>query len=152
MTKAYLDAIHPKNGDKYSPNLQKFLKKNIGRDMKVYEDEDHVLYIGEFDEEWFHGCRVITALCNGIHTLIFAHFHPQFGPDAEVPDFWDKYLRDGRCAIDPEHKISFLHDDSRWSIDGDTRTCRWCGKVTQFRQRWVEQVHKEAWVNDPPKE
>ena len=152
MTKGYLDAIHPKNGVKYSPNLQKFLKKHIGMEMRVYEDEDHVLYIGEFEDEWFHGCRLLTVLCSGTQALIFAHFRPQFSIEAEVPDFWDKYLRDGGCAIDPKHQMSFLHGDSRWNIAGDTRICRWCGKVTQSRQRWIEQVHKEAWVNSPPKE
>ena len=65
MTKGYLDAIHPKNGDKYSPNLQKFLTKHMGREMMVYEAEDHTLYIGEFEDEWFHGCRLLTVLCSG---------------------------------------------------------------------------------------
>ncbi|MCK9394266.1 MAG: hypothetical protein M0Q44_01580 [Methylobacter sp.] len=67
------------------------------------------------------------------------------GPLREVPDFWNRYTDIGRCAIDQEHKIYFVGDDTRWRTAGDHRECLWCGTHAQRQLRWVEPVDRSAW-------
>lgn len=70
----------------------------------------------------------------------------------ELPDFWTHYYEKGRCAIDPEHKVGFIDDESRWDVameDGkpQERKCQWCGSATQVMKRWTETVpvEREEW-------
>lgn len=97
-------------------------------------------YPGDKD---FSGARVIAVLCNGSgeRRACFA----SLAPDLEVVEgFWDRYLAVGRCAIDPDHREHFM-DGERYRVDGDARTCLWCG-VTHKRVLTPRTVMDESWV------
>lgn len=61
-----------------------------------------------------------------------------------VDGFWDRYLEVGRCAIDPGHQEHFSGPE-RFSIQGNIRTCLWCGCV-QHKVVTPRTVLDESWV------
>lgn len=97
-------------------------------------------YPGDTD---FFGVRLMAVLCQGIKagSWCFAGITP----DLElVENFWDRYLAVGRCAVDPEHHEHFIGGE-RFRIDGDVRTCLWCG-TTHQRKLTYRTVTDESWV------
>ena len=154
-----LNAIKPDGeGSKYSPNLYKWIKAQRRPDLiKVLANEDGTLMIGYVDNdcgdgEWLHGTRLMAVLCNGRKSKSFAYPIGARFPFKEVPDFWNRYTVEGRCAVDPEHERYFVGDESRWSIEGDTRSCMWCGKRHERLETWTETVERRAWKPiQPPK-
>lgn len=61
-----------------------------------------------------------------------------------VDGFWIRYLEIGRCAIDADHAEQFSAGD-RYTLDGDVRTCLWCGA----KHQWTivpRVVHDETWA------
>jgi hypothetical protein len=89
------------------------------------------------------GARLMNVLCYG--TKAESCCWVNLRGLVEVADFWPRYVRDGRCAIDPEHKGHFVGDDTRWTKDGDTRECLWCGKAQQVLVRWTEAAERQEW-------
>jgi hypothetical protein len=146
-----LAVINPRNGPQFSLNLFRFLRKrgvawaNICR---VYRDTDNIMWIGSLDNGWLHGARLMVVLCYGSGEQLFAYAPGRIAGLTEVPNFWEEYMRIGRCAIDPEHRRSFMDDETRWAVsdDGKHRSCLWCGNAHQKRETWVEQVQHERWV------
>lgn len=140
-------AIHPGKGAKYSPNLHKWLtmrsKRHHAWTSLVYRDVDGMLYIGMMDDGDLIGARLMNVLCYG--TKAESWCYTKTLDMVEVADFWPRYMRDGRCAIDTEHKRHFVGDDTRWTQDGDTRACLWCGKAQQVMVRWTESVERHEW-------
>lgn len=136
-------AIHPKRGAKYSPNLYRWLtqrtRKHRTWTSSVFRDATGDLWIGTLDESTFLiGCRLMRVLCNGGRVESMAYPLKQIGPLEELPDFWERYTADGRCAIDPGHKMHFIGGDSRWRVTGDARECLWCGKAPHSRETAYE--------------
>jgi hypothetical protein len=140
-------AVDPRNGAKYSPNLHRWLtmrsKKHRAWTSRVYCDESGTLWIGMLDLGDLIGARLMNVLCYG--TKAESCCWVNLRGLVEVADFWPRYVRDGRCAIDPEHKGHFVGDDTRWTKDGDTRECLWCGKAQQVLVRWTEAVERQEW-------
>lgn len=140
--------IHPRKGAKFSPNLHKFLSSRYNANMRkyahVYRDADGTLWIGFPDDYFLIGRRLASVLCSA-EGQIFAHSN--LGPLTEVTDFWANYVRVGRCAIDSEHQHSFINDETRWEVHGDSRSCLWCGKVHQKLERIPKTVIHEVWSN-----
>ena len=142
--------IAPAKGEKYSPNLHKWLsqrgKEHRAETSKVFCAPDGGLWIGMIDDDIFLiGCRLMAVLCSGAKAESMAYPLKQIGPLEEAADFWERYLEVGRCAIDQKHTMSFVGDETRWLVDGDRRECMWCGRAKQRRetyhvprQRWVE--------------
>lgn len=64
---------------------------------------------------------------------------------AVLADFWNRYMQDGRCAIDTGHTGHFVGDETRWNTSGDSRTCNWCAKASQVLARWSETVERTEW-------
>jgi hypothetical protein len=140
-------AIHPRNGAKYSPNLHRWLtmrnRKHRAWTSRVYRDSSGMLFVGMLDLGDLIGARLMNVLCYGskAESLCFVGLRGL----EEVADFWPRYVRDGRCAIDTEHARWFVGDDTRWTQDGDTRACLWCGNARQVLVRWTESTKREAW-------
>lgn len=142
-----IDSIHPKNGEKFSPNLHRFMKNKgaaLASVQLVYEDLDGILWIGYCDDHFFNGTRLVSVLCDH-KAQTFAHIG-KAQTLTEVSDFWERYLRDGRCAIDQNHSMYFLNDSSRWKTNGDIRSCQWCGHHVQVKLTWKETTDHSAWV------
>ncbi len=144
-----LPQIDPRLGSKYSPNLHAWIRKNwknSGLPLVVTTPRsgDGVRYIGvERADGWISGTRLTNVLCHRGASFIWAN--PLNGLEVD-PDFWANYIRDGRCAIDPEHQIYFSWSETRWKTEGEVRECQWCGHHVQVRLDWTETVHKSAWV------
>jgi hypothetical protein len=66
------------------------------------------------------GTRVIEVLVNGAEAerLCLVGAADSLEP---VPDFWERYIKIGRCAFDPQHKEHFT------GTNRCTKTCLWCG-------------------------
>lgn len=135
-----IDQINPKLSSKFSPNLYRWMGKYRQTPglIRVYRDLGDRLWIGYFDGDGFSGSRIWSVLCNGRKACDMAYTsnHTKELGLKEVDGFWPEYLRIGRCAIDPDHKRYFTDDDKRWLVNGDHRTCLWCGA----------KQHKEALV------
>ena len=145
-----LPQIDPRLGSKYSPNLHGWIRKNwknSGLSLVVTTpiNGDGVRYIGVEHADGRISRRPLTnELCHRGASFIWAI--PLKGLAVVDPDFWATYIRDGRCAIDPEHQIDFLDSEKRWKTEGDVRACQWCGSHVQVKLDWTETVHKSAWV------
>ena len=148
-----LPLINPKLHPKYSPNLYKWIRKNWFTLVTEYDQPIVVTnqpdrYIGMFFEDgWMSGVQLNRVLVNGAKERRWA-LHPDHqsvksGVDAP---FWERYIQDGRCAIDPEHQVGFVGDDTRWKYDGKVRECQWCGHHVQVQLDWTEVVNHSDWV------
>jgi hypothetical protein len=142
-------------GDRYSPNLRKWLMRDR-RWMTlnlplVYQWGDGDLYIGrrEKDDGWFTGSRLWGVLNGGGMGTVHAYPSCWSQNLTEVLGFWDRYATSGRCAIDTDHSRSFIGDETRWAVDGDHRNCLWCGQHSQSLHRWTETIDRSAWKPDP---
>ncbi len=143
-----LSVIDPKNGKKYSPNIFRFLKKISKRyglqEIGVYIDNQKTKWIGILrDDGWFSGCRLTAVLCYGAKEQIYAH--PNITGLREINDFWNEYERIGRCAIDPEHQMFFIDDNSRWLINGNERKCIWCDSCMQSLTKVKKMIAINKW-------
>ncbi len=145
--------FRPDLDPKYSPNFYRFLTSRKRRLFAAYSTgyrhEDGSIWFGHIDPDsqtWFTGCQIMRIFCVGAGAEIFAHvgLAKHLTP---IPDFWELYREKGRCAIDPEHKISFVGDEaSRYAYQGDVRTCRNCG-AKHRRVRHEEVVVSETWAS-----
>jgi hypothetical protein len=140
-----IEAIHPRNGEKYSPNLHQWLVKSKYPQwaIRAYRDADGCTWVGMMDNGDLFGSRLMGVLCYGKKedTACWVGIKGL----AEVPDFWINYERDGRCAIDTNHQTYYLNSANRWKTTGDHRECQWCGKFNQVLARWTETVECEEW-------
>lgn len=139
-----IEQISPGKGAKFSPNLYLWLKKQrTSWAYRVYRDTDSYLWIGILDGRELIGAKLIGVLCNGVKegTAAWQNIHA-----VEVPNFWANYVSDGRCAIDSEHAMWFINDESRWEVDGDQRVCQWCLKASQRLVRKSKVVETQEWV------
>ena len=140
-----IEQISPSKGEKFSPNLYRWLKKQrTSWALRVYRDTDNTLWIGMLDGCELIGTRLIGVLCNGAHenTAAWQNIHA-----VEVPNFWANYVSGGRCAIDIDHSMRFINDESRWKVLGDHRECQWCGKASQHLVRQSNIIETTEWVN-----
>jgi hypothetical protein len=137
--------VDPALSPKYSPNLHTWLKHNKNRypNVDVAVGGGGGMYVGAMRSHgWLSGENLHMVLCgpgNGhIHFLV---------PGLKlVPDFWDRYIRNGRCVIDPAHKVSFIGIETRWQVSGSARECLWCGSHVQVKLDWTETVEHSEWV------
>ena len=155
--------LDPKHSPAFSPNLYRWLRAHAHfyRDGGIAESVWRVkpdtevakvfgadtLLIGyplhgHPGDTDFAGVRLMATMCQG--TKAGKWCYGGIAPDLiEVASVWDKYLKVGRCAIDPEHHEGFMGD--RYTTDGDSRTCLWCG----HKQRKIvtqRVVYDESWV------
>lgn len=139
-----IEQISPSKGSKFSPNLYLWLKKQrTSWAYRVYRDTNNTLWVGILDGRELIGSRLIGVLCNGIKegTAAWQNIHA-----VEVPYFWANYASNGRCAIDIEHSMYFINDESRWQVNGDQRDCQWCLKASQRLVRRSKVVETQEWV------
>jgi hypothetical protein len=137
--------ISPKLSEKFSPNLHRYLKKRRKLDpaLIVGTDPDGEQYLGRPDQEepqHFIGLRLIEVLNKTRANSAFL-LNKTVTPD---PTFWDRYIKIGRCAIDPDHELAFLSSKSRYTRKGDIRTCTWCGATHRSKKIIIKRT-KEIW-------
>jgi hypothetical protein len=124
-----LALIDPARGAKYSPNLYAFLRKRrssgVLRRSSVYRDVKGTLWMGFIDDLGsFNGVKLERTLLDGAKTDILCY--ADLGPLTRIDNFWAQYVADGRCVFDRAHKVHFVGNDTRYSVQGGVRSCRWC--------------------------
>lgn len=137
-------------GDRYSPNLRSWLTRERfgGATPSVYSDPAGTPWIGWIDEDtWFIGSRLWRVLTVGKKAEAGCWTFP-ISDLTERAGFWEQYAEAGRCAIDPEHSHVFIGEETRWTTDGDERTCNWCG-CQQRLERWTEPRERQRWIPNP---
>lgn len=142
--------IHPAIHAKFSPNLHAWVKRQTSEGLPLVATKPNErmgsIYVGQLDSDgWLIGSQLMGVLSKGAKEKIWA-FHPKpqrFEFDAS---FWQRYQLDGRCAIDPEHRLHFVGDETRWKTNGKIRECQWCGHHVQTKLEWSEIQHKSEWV------
>jgi len=141
--------IDPKKFQAYSPNLYKYLNKDKIAQYKaeVWIDETGYKWLGYIDDETcFIGEKLNWVLCVGARESSSCYSLLRLGRLSKVDDFWDEYIRIGRCAIDKNHTTNYLNSDSRYIENDNKRVCQWCGHK-QYKRRWEETIQREEWVN-----
>lgn len=128
--------IDPNKSDRYSAGIHRYIRRKRDFGTKVF-DTRMGLVIGSVDPFGLMGVRMIDAIHDGGRARLMDFGSSGF---AAVPDFWDRYVQVGWCAIDTAH----LDHSERWLCTGNIRKCRWCGleqrrvveSVTTERERW----------------
>jgi hypothetical protein len=86
-----------------------------------------LILVGLADDGWCHGSRLSSVLCNGRKEETCA-FPPNQGPFLDITEqLLARYLRHGKCALDPEHTLYW--ERGRYTEDRASRVCNWCGRV-----------------------
>jgi hypothetical protein len=160
IARELLPLIDPRLGPKYSPNLHAWIRRNwkttahqIVATKPSGEFQKH-LYIGILhDGRWISGSHLREVLGHGARAKTWA----LNSPNEIDPTFWPRYIRDGRCAIDPDHTMHFIGDETRWKVTPakhlhrrrtpEMREFLWCGHHVQVNLEWTETVHKSEWVS-----
>lgn len=165
--KELLPQIKPKidkESDKYSWQLYQFVKRK--RYMNVYVNkEDH--NNGQLDKCTQRDIIIGSKLSEHNKAVNGNHLSKILSPDRDkysewhyldkrlgwdlidiTDEFWDKYISDGRCTLDREHRGCWIGGDHRYSImDEETRKCNWCGKVFK-KHFYTETITKEKWEEE----
>lgn len=158
-----LASIKPSRGPQFSPSLYRWMRKqspHVRDGMKLYRgygpmggknQKKDWLYIGSIQPDgWFNGTRLYSILCFGSSKIIYAYMpsHVRSLGLVEIKDFWPRYSKIGRCAIDVEHTHYFQGDETRWRVNGNARHCVWCDAVSQKKKAWTETriVKHEKWI------
>lgn len=144
-----------KKGNRYSENLMKWVRKYKEKNLFVAfategtlsynprKTQASSLYVGfhGLDKDWLHGCCLSHIIYDGVKAKPFAY--PPSLKFEIIPDWWCRYVQDGKCCIDPEHRL--YSDQERWAVsaDGVTRDCLWCHQYSQYRH--VKLVTRESW-------
>ncbi len=147
-----LQAIDPRLGAKYSPNLHTWLSVTRhgrptprARRSGLYTQSGGTVWVGYLqDTAGFVGQRLALVLGAGAEAGIGAwrnlgRMQPWIG-------FWPNYTAIGRCAFDSKHTDPLVYAEHRWVRSGETRTCRWCSVASQRLSRWTEVEECEAWL------
>lgn len=147
-----LKAIKPKGpNSKYSRNLHQWMKARSRPNLiKVFTDPAGRLTIGYLTNRsevgvWLEVAPLTSVLRSGRKSRLFSFLVGPIFAMTEVEGFWERYKAEGVCAIDPEHKMCFAGDESRWFQDGDTRTCQWCGNRTERLETKTVAATGEEW-------
>lgn len=158
IAKELLALIHPAINPKYSPNLHAWIKKQFGTStapiVMTKPDTTGMRRVGALREiNWLSGANLNDVMCNGRKAKTWAIMLSHTGATLNIDDtFWHRYIRDGRCAIDPEHDVFFIGGETRWLAvpakgrQPERRECQWCGHHVQVKLEWTETVHKSEWV------
>jgi hypothetical protein len=152
MTPEVLHSITPASRaytEKFSFNFAAFVKKRgvhfaerlrffyaRGGADEVWDQSKtlmHQVYVGFMDGESFLiGARlseIVTMGRKAGHWAYPVHREFPFGLEDITERYLASYLRDGKCAFDPEHCRYFDSDRFETEADGKRRTCRFCGRV-----------------------
>jgi hypothetical protein len=151
--KDLLPWINPKTSPKYSPNLYAWIIKQWGgldANLVVTRADDWGgRWIGHLDEDgWLFCSSLMGVLGHGAKEETCAI---QNTTRVDIA-FFERYIQDGRCAIDPNHRMEFIGSQTRWLVvpasgaKPERRECLWCGHHVQVKLDWTETVHKSEWV------
>lgn len=138
-----LEDIDPGKAISFSPNLYAYLRARGhfygegGTPEGVYVVQSGAmpadaykpgsLMIGFPSGEDFYGTPLMAALGRGAKAERMAY---PIGKQVHLlRGFWDRYLKVGRCAMDPLHIEPFF--ENRFGEAKGIRTCLWCGKKKQ---------------------
>lgn len=150
--------------DRYSKNLYDWLRKvrskhwsapqvfiRIGEELCQADAYDPsrtqcpAIYIGDVFDGDLIGSRLSEILSQGrkAQTWCYSGFGESPALENITENFWSRYITDGKCALDPEHRL--YRDRERYETRDSHRTCRWCGREEQ-RHIELQLRRKEVWA------
>lgn len=155
-----VNAIAPRKGSKYSPNLYAWLTApgpglvdRLAR-TQMYLDRSKVMWLGYWTSDGhFVGQRVALILTRG--AAASTGTRRLAGALKQVDGFWETYVEFGRCALDPHHISPLVNSEFRWVKRGMGRRCCWCGRSFALPVPTDIQPTSDAWTgmgDEPPDE
>lgn len=141
------EEFRPKEKEKsdfYSWNLYRWLRRQNkepewAKKTRIYKSQEGELFIGvnyeRTDQDMVSGVR-LRYLCSGSGSKILPRLGCWSGSESwqDITDeFYAEYRKKGVCAIHGD----FAHN---FTVDGDTRTCNYCGKVEKKTIKIIEKV------------
>lgn len=106
------------------------------------------------------GTSLSTARRDGGTAGMYTTFLPMEEWDWEdcTLDFWERYMKLGRCLFDYKHveippMDRYVESKHRWiMLDEQTAQCRWCGDILHLHRRLVVDVHaRTTWTHEEPR-
>lgn len=141
-----LDLIRPELGAKYSPNLYAWLialRRQTGPMITIlhaWEDRAGEIQLAIATPSG----KPVPAMVSLRGILANGSSEPTVRSTSRarsaklITDFWPRYVRDGRCAIDPTH-ASAPEASGQWTHQGGERVCLWCGAKGLDLTKLIEQ-------------
>lgn len=159
-----LEAIRPVgDSGKYSPALYSWLHSKCGsRCRQVFQTKNIIdgleysnpwrvseIIIGERYGDGYVGGRKLSCIVGqlyGVKSTRFAYSEAQWELREITDEFWAEYERVGRCVWDSTHSIPMIGDKNRYTVNGNVRTCNWCGeKHRLFVKKRMVIERTETW-------
>lgn len=160
-----LALLHPRHSPAYSPNLHRWLRQRLRPLDRTVHDQVYRVTAGSllhrrydfapgtlmiglpFENQPFAddfgGTQLMHVLVVGSQAISMCYPGGMGGLE-RIDDFWERYRAIGRCAIDTDHTEHFIGGANRFVVQGDTRTCQWCG-AQQRRSIQIQHVETEIW-------
>ena len=142
ITKEYVDVINS-NKNKYVDSINKYIEKCIGKGLYVYqwEKDKSIIMLSSQDKN-----NTDIVLGNKLYDIYSGYgkdyvssMYSYLANDI-TKEFLDGYMRNGMCIVDSRHVYDRY---GRYSIDGDVKTCNFCGKTWHKHIKMVEE-----WIAD----
>jgi hypothetical protein len=161
-----LTLIAPRQDGKFSTNLWRHLKKHQVRyGLQVFQRTKsffdgsptdpnawHMgdIWIGEApDPDWIHGLTLRALIQDRCSSTGWAIPLGVSGYREITQEFWETYLRIGRCCWDRSHLDFMRNNENRFTTIGNTRRCNWCGKWFSLQIKKKTRIERvPTWVPD----
>lgn len=150
ITKEYLKSVQPKNkgeSDKYSWNIYRYLKGNIGNDIRIFKSPNgKTEVIGHKYSDGISGCDLDSLIRS---TRIQEYWFDDNWNLKEQEGWLEEYQRIGRCLLIPHNYQWYTGEDTRFTYVNNTRKCNWCGKWQHMNLQKIVKVKLEkVWEDD----
>ena len=149
ITKEYIRSVRPEvpeKPDKYSWNLYLYLKRNRNKNIRAYKDKSGKTVVGWECDGGVAGFNLVSILWNNKAQEFFMD---SYWGLKEIPRYFEKYQRIGRCLMVPHDEPWVPGGEHRFTIVNNTRRCNWCGKWQHKKiHKKTVVFREEQWEDD----
>lgn len=149
ITKEYIRSVRPEvpeKSDKYSWKLYLYLKRNRNKNIRAYKDNRGETIVGHECDDGVEGMNVISILWDD---KAEEYFMGSYWKLKEIPKYFEKYQRIGRCLMISHDQPWVLGGEHRFTVVNNTRHCNWCGKWQHKKiHKKTVVVREEKWEDD----
>ena len=149
ITKEYVRSVRPEvpeKPDKYSWNLYLYLKRNRNENIRAYKDKRGETIVGHECDGGSRGMNVLSILWDDKAQEYSLGI---YGELKEVPKYFEKYQRIGRCLMISHDQPWVPGGEHRFTVVNNTRRCNWCGKWQHKKiHKKTVVVREDKWEDD----